>query len=102
MPNKIIEVLTMPETTSAMSIVAIIIGFLFFVAFLFKEKSEDERESTHILKASRISYLVGVLVLVCGLIIQTLMHDIDIWLVYAIIAMVLSKLISRIYSHYKM
>ncbi len=102
MPNKIIDVLTMPETTNAMIVVVMIVSFLAFVAFVFKEKSLDERESIHILKASRISYLVGVGVLVFALIIQTLMHSIDIWIVYAIIAMVVSKLVTRIYSHYKM
>lgn len=96
------DTFTMPKTADAMFIVGIVVAFLAFSAFIFKEKSLDERESSHILKASRISYLVGVGVLTFALIIQTLMHSIDIWIVYALTAMVLSKLISRVYSHYKL
>lgn len=102
MIGKITEILTMPQTVDAMFVVGIIITFLFFVAFIFKESSSDERESAHILKASRISYLVGVGVLTLALIVQTLMHSIDVWIIYAVVAMILSKLISRIYSHYRM
>jgi hypothetical protein len=94
--------LAMPDTMNSMLIVVLIISFLTFAAFLFKEKSSDEREMVHILAAGRISYLVGVGALIAGLIMQALSHEIDPWLVIALCAMVFSKLISRIYSHFKM
>jgi hypothetical protein len=43
---------------------------------------------------------VGVLVL--GIIFQALKHEVDPWLVLAICAMTLSKIISRIYSRFKL
>lgn len=94
--------LTMPDTIVSMLIVALIISFLTFAAYLFREKSSDEREAVHILTAGRISYLVGVGTLIIGVILQALKHDIDPWIVIALCAMVFSKLLSRIYSNFKM
>lgn len=94
--------LTMPESMQSMLIVGLIISFLTFAAYLFHEKSSDERESIHILTAGRISYLVGVGTLIVGIIFQALKHEIDSWLVIALCAMVFSKLLSRIYSHFRM
>lgn len=94
--------LTMPDSTVSMLIVGLIISFLTFAAFLFREKASDEREAVHILTAGRISYLVGVGTLILAIILQALKHDIDPWLVIALCAMVFSKLLSRIYSHFRM
>lgn len=94
--------LTMPDSMVSMLIIGLIVAFLTFAAYLLREQSSDERESIHILKAGRISYLVGVATLILGIIIQSLRHDIDPWLVIALCAMVFSKLLSRIYSRYKM
>ena len=94
--------LTMPDSIQTMLIIGLIVAFLTFAAFIFREKSSDERESLHILSAGRISYLVGVGTLIIGVILQALKHEIDPWLVIALCAMVFSKLLSRIYSHFKM
>ncbi len=94
--------LTMPDSLVSMLIVGFIVSFLTFAAYLFREKPSDERESVHILTAGRISYLVGVGTLIAGVIVQTLKHDIDPWLIFALCAMIFSKLLSRIYSHFKM
>ena len=94
--------LTMPDNIQSMLIVGFIISFLTFAAYLFREKSSDERESIHILTAGRLSYLVGVGTLIVGIVLQALKHEIDPWLVIALCAMVFSKLVSRIYSHFKM
>ncbi len=94
--------LAMPESVVSMLVVGLILAFLTFAAFLLKEKSSDEREERHILTAGRISYLVGVAVLVIGVIVQGMAHNIDPWLVFALCAMLLAKLLSRIYSNLKM
>lgn len=94
--------LTMPDTMVSMLIITLIISYLTFAAYLFREKSSDEREAVHILTAGRISYLVGVGTLIIGIILQALKHEIDPWLVIALCAMIFSKLLSRIYSHFKM
>ncbi len=94
--------LTMPDTMVSMLIIGIIIAFLTFAAFLFRERSSDERESVHILTAGRISYLVGVGTLITGIILQALKHEIDPWLVIVLCSMIVAKLTSRIYSQIKM
>jgi len=94
--------LSMPDTVQSMLILGLIVAFLTFAAYVFREKSSDERESMHILTAGRISYLVGVGTLILGIIMQALDHKIDPWIVIALCAMVFSKLLSRIYSHFKM
>jgi len=94
--------LTMPDSILSLLIIGLIVSFLTFAAYLFREKSADERESMHILTAGRISYLVGVGTLIFGIIMQALKYGIDPWLVIALCAMIFSKLISRIYSHFKM
>ena len=94
--------LTMPDSMVSMLIVGLIIAFLTFAAYLFREKSSDERELVHVLTAGRISYLVGVGTLIFGIIIQALKHEIDPWLVIVLCSMVVAKLLSRIYSQIKM
>lgn len=94
--------LSMPDSLQSILILGLIVAFLTFAAYIFREKSSDERESLHILSAGRISYLVGVAILIIGVIIQALNHEIDPWLIIALCAMVFSKLLSRIYSHFKM
>ena len=94
--------LSMPDSMQSMLILGLIVAFLTFAAYVFREKSSDERESMHILTAGRISYLVGVGTLILGIIMQALDHKIDPWIVIALCAMVFSKLLSRIYSHFKM
>lgn len=94
--------LTMPDNVQSMMIVGLIVSFLTFAAYIFSEKSSDEREAVHILTAGRISYLVGVGTLIVGIIVQALKHEIDAWLVISLCTMVFSKLVSRIYSHFKM
>ena|SRR3989344_2198095 len=94
--------LAMPDTVNSLLILGFIVAFLIFAAFVLKEKSSDEREELHILKAGRISYLTGIGILVSGIIYQATKHEVDPWLVIAICVMVLSKILSRIYSRFKM
>lgn len=94
--------LSMPQSVMSMLVVGLIVSFLIFAGFIFKEKGDDERESMHILAAGRISYLVGVATLIIGIVFQALRHSIDPILVIALCAMVFTKLIFRIYSHFRM
>ena len=94
--------LSMPESVQSMLTLGIILAFLAFAAFLFREKSSDEREMIHVLTAGRISYLVGVGALILGIVVQAANHNIDPWLVIALCAMILAKFASRIYSNFRM
>lgn len=94
--------LSMPSSVDSMLIVGLILAFLTFAAYVLREKSSDEREAIHVMKAGRYSYLVGVGTLIVGIVSQATTHEIDPWLVFALCAMVFSKLLSRIYLHFKM
>lgn len=94
--------LTMPDSVHSMMTVGLIIAFLTYAAYVLKEKPSDERDALHVLTAGRISYLVGVSTLIAGVVVQASHHDIDPWLVIVLCAMVLSKLLTRMYSHFKM
>lgn len=95
------EALLMPKTSDMMLLLALIVSFLAFSATIWKERAADERENLHRLNAGRISFLVGSLILVLGILSQAAGHNIDPWLVYALIAMVGSKLLSRIFSEWR-
>lgn len=90
--------LIMPTTVNTMLAVGLMTLFLIFASFIWKEKALDERDETHRLVAGRVSFLVGASVLVVAILLQSLSHDIDPWLVIALISMVASKVVARIYS----
>lgn len=82
-------------------IVIFIIVYVIYSAFFWKEAARDEREELHILFSGRVAFIVGTTILAFGVIKQAIGHDIDPWLVVALISMVLAKSISRLYSESK-
>lgn len=80
---------------------ALVILFVIFLGFVWKERPEDEREQLHTMIAGRIGYLVGVGVLVFGLVLETLTAHPDPWLVVALAGMVLGKLGGLMYSTWR-
>ncbi len=88
----------MPTMFSSMVLIGLVVTFMIFAIFIWREKSEDEREDQHRLAASRAGFLVGAGLLVIGIIVQTINHDIDEWLLIALSGMILSKLLTRLYN----
>lgn len=79
-----------------------LIGFLVATTALlggvvWKEYSGDEREVLHRMFAGRVAFIVGTTILVVGIAVQSLSHEVDSWLVIALVSMVLVKMIGRIY-----
>lgn len=89
--------LLMPTSVQTMTILALILVFLGFATFVWREKSKDEREAVHANIAGRFAYLVGAGVLVLAIVWQSFSHNIDPWLVYSLVAMVLAKIASRVF-----
>ena len=91
--------LWMPDMLVYMMIAGVAILFALFAGFVWKEKARDEREQLHKMIASRLAYLVGVGVLVLGIAVQgfTTSH-VDPWLLIALLAMILGKIIGFFYS----
>ena len=93
--------LLMPMTTGAMSILLVAVLFMIFSALVFREKSRDERENFLKMNGGRISFLSGSVIAVIGILYQSTTHNIDPWLVYTLIGMILAKTTTRLYSSFK-
>lgn len=72
-------------------------SFVPFLAFVWRETAGDEREEAHLALAGRIAFLFGAVVLGAGIVYQTLMHEIDLWLPGALAAMIVAKIGSLAY-----
>jgi membrane protease YdiL (CAAX protease family) len=90
--------LLMPMSMEMVLVVGLVITFIAFLGFVWKEKARDERELVHRSRAGRVSFFVGTIILVIGIVVQSLDYEIDPWLVYTLIGMVFAKVLSRIYS----
>jgi putative transcriptional regulator len=93
--------LLMPSRVTMLLLGGIGAFSLLFTSFIWKETAQDERENLHRLLAGRASFLAGAATLLMGIIIQTFSHRLDPWLVIALGAMVLTKILTRWYSRSK-
>jgi len=91
--------LWMPASGVYMLIAGLLVVFAIFTGFLWKESARDERELIHRMYAGRFGYLAGVSVLVAGIVVEAFGSHIDPWLIAALAAMVVGKLIGRFYSN---
>lgn len=66
-------------------------SFGLFAGLFWQEHAADEREAVLLDKAGRLGYLAGLTVLVIGVVIQSFNHNVDIWLVLTIAAMIIAK-----------
>ncbi|MBI2443026.1 MAG: hypothetical protein HYV40_03930 [Candidatus Levybacteria bacterium] len=89
--------------TSLQMIVVVLLVVLFavFAVFVFREKTRDEREALHRFIAGRLAFLLGTAVLVIGIVVQTVQHTLDLWLVVALVVMILGKIGGLVYSRMK-
>jgi len=88
----------MPPHYLTMLIIFLIAVFGIFAAVIWKEHARDEREQLHRMLAGRYAFLTGSSLLVVGIIVQSLQHIIDRWLIFALVGMILAKLIALGYS----
>lgn len=92
--------LLMPSTLDTMLTISITAVFIFYLAVIWKEKTKDERELSHKLNAGRWAFLVGSTLAVFGIVIESASHNVDPWLLYTVIAMIITKIISRLVSEH--
>jgi hypothetical protein len=72
-------------------------GIIALALFVWRESIADERESLHRMAISRIAYLVGAGVLVAGIVVQSVRGVVDPWLVWALMAMVVAKVVGSVW-----
>lgn len=90
--------LLMPTEMVYVLIAGVTVAFATFATFVWRERSEDERDEYHKMLAARLGYLLGAGVLLIGIIWQTLTYMLDPWLVYVLLAMIFGKLLGRYYG----
>jgi cobalamin synthase len=91
----------MPTMASSFILVTLLAVFILFAVYIWKEEARDEREDQHRLTAGRNGFLVGAGLLVAGIILQTVRHQLDSWLILTLVGMVVTKLITRWYYQRK-
>ena len=91
----------MPTMAHMIMLALLLVAFAVFAVFLYREKPGDERDVLHTMNSGRVAFLVGSALLTLGIVVQALQDSVDPWLVATLVGMVLSKLLSRIYSDKK-
>ena len=93
----------MPDMMHVVVCVLILAVFALFAIFMLRENVGDEREAIHRMLAGRVAFLTGAAILTFGIVYQELASDVlDGWLVGALVVMVLSKLMTRIYCDWRL
>ncbi len=87
----------MPMMGEMVALLVVVVLMLVWVGFIMQEKAKDEREVLLKMKSGRMAYLSGLGVLTIALIVQGMAHDIDPWVAGALAAMVVSKLLTRLF-----
>lgn len=71
----------------------------FFTAFVVHETSLDERERMHMDIAGRVGYTFGIMMLTIKILVDnSLAKEIDSWIVFTLLVMVLSKVVARVWG----
>ena len=82
-----------------MVMLAVTLGiFGIFASFILRERAVDERDGLHRTLAGRNAFLVGSGVLTLAIVVQGYFHSVDPWLVMALVAMVITKILTRMWS----
>ena len=86
----------MPMPAVMMLIIALFVGFGILALFVLKEQVRDEREEVLRMKAGRAAFIIGGIILVIGIGVQGLEHNVDPWLVFALAGMIITKSITHL------
>ncbi|MEK7579283.1 MAG: hypothetical protein AAB460_02000 [Patescibacteria group bacterium] len=88
----------MPDVV-VICLLAVTLGlFGIFASFILRERVADEREGLHRTLAGRNAFLAGSGVLTLAIVVQGYTHSVDPWLVIALVAMIIVKILTRIWS----
>lgn len=68
------------------------VSFIPFLAFVWREKAEDEREALHLAIAGRMAFLAGASVLGVAIVISIFQHKLGPWLPLALATMIVAKI----------
>lgn len=87
----------MPSQALYLLMAGVIILFVLFAGLVWRERPLDERDELHRMLAGRVGYLLGTAVLLIGVLVQSFSGHVDPWLVLALGAMVIGKLLGHFF-----
>ena len=87
------EAYVMPSSLQMLILAAVLGLIATFLVLFVREQPDDEREMQNQALASRSAYTIGSLVLITGLIVQSLNHSLDPVVPIALLAMIATKVI---------
>lgn len=91
----------MPSMFQMLALALLVVFVGLFTGLVVHESVSDEREQFHRDQAGRVGYSAGLLVVLIGIVVQSIKHvPVDGWLLGALVAMVLFKVIARAYSRF--
>jgi hypothetical protein len=93
--------LLMPLPFITLIVIALLLIFGLFSVYIWNERKGDERQNYHKILSGHFAFLTGSIILVMGIVYQELNSKLDPWLVYALIGMIIAKLLSQYYSEKK-
>lgn len=77
---------------------AVVVVFAVFSILIWRERGGDERDHLHRLLADRVGYLLGSVVLVVAIIVQSFSHGLDPWLPVVLGALVIGKVVALMHG----
>jgi hypothetical protein len=93
--------LLMPRQMHPLMIPLLVILFVIFAAFVWKEQPGDERAQLHKFIASRFAYFGGLAILLVAILVEHTAKAIDPWLIIVLCVMLLAKIAGILYSYWK-
>lgn len=88
----------MPSQALYLLMAGAVVLFVLFAGLVWRERPLDERDELHLMLAGRIGYLSGTVVLLVGVLVQSTSGHVDPWLVLALGAMIIGKLLGLFWS----
>lgn len=88
----------MPDMVVMVVLACSLVLFAVFASYILREKIVDERDVLHSNLAGRNAFLAGSAILMVGIVIEGHSHNVDPWLVIGLITMIITKIVTRIWS----
>jgi hypothetical protein len=83
----------MPTSVQMLFLAVVLVLIATFLLLLWREQPSDEREAHNQAAASRLAYIVGSVVLIITMVVQSLHHRLDAAIPIILLAMIATKLI---------
>ena len=94
--------IAMPSYVVMSLLVGLVVIFIAFASFVWRESQGDERERFHRSFADRAAYLAGSAFLLVAIVVEELSHNLDPWIVLVLAIMVFGKIIGLTYAKKKL